>query len=336
MGKKQVVFSGIQPTGQLTIGHYISVLSRLFNFQKKFKCFFCIADLHSVTINVNSILLKKNIYDLVSVLLASGIDDKKCIIFLQSNIVEHSQLYWILNCYTYLGELNRMTQYKEKSNNVKMLKNCGLFTYPVLMAADILLYETDYVLIGDDQIQHVEFVRNIAKRFNNFFLCNVFKIPEYIIIKNKSRIMSLLDPKKKMSKSDFNKNNLILLLDNISTLKYKIKNSVTDSDNPPKIIYDMVNKPGVSNLLNILSSITNTSILDLEKKFIDFKYNDFKNVISEEIINFISIFQEKYYYFRNREKFLEEILLKGFYKSSKISKNILNKVNSFIGLNFNR
>ncbi len=328
---KQIVFSGIQPTGQLTIGHYVSVLSRLKNFQDKFKCFFCIADLHSITSNINSVILKKNILDLLSILLALGIDNKKCIIFLQSDIIEHFKLYWILNCYTYVGELNRMTQFKNKFKNIKLLNNSGLFTYPVLMASDVLLYETDYVLIGDDQIQHVEFIRNIANRFNNFFFYDVFKIPEYLVIKGKSRIMSLLNPKVKMSKSDFNKNNLILLLDNPDKLKLKIRNAVTDSDNPPRIIYDMLNKPGISNLLNILSSVKNINIIDLEKEFINFKYSDFKDYISKEIFHFLSKLQEKYYYFRNKERLLKEILKKGSHKASKISKKVLKKVNNFVG-----
>ncbi len=230
---KKNVFSAIQPTGKLTIGHYIGVLKNWLYNQNKYNCFFCIADLHALTNIKNKINIKNNIYDLLSIILAIGINPMNCTIFLQSHVIEHIKLYWLLNCYTYVGELNRMTQFKDKIKNKNNNINCGLLNYPILMCSDILLYNTSYVPIGYDQIQHLELTRLIAKRINKFYSRNIFVIPNYILSKNGSKIMSLCNPYKKMSKSDINKNNVIFLLDNNINIINKINNSLTDSQFPP-------------------------------------------------------------------------------------------------------
>ncbi len=318
---KKNVFSAIQPNGSVTIGHYIGVLKEWFLLQKKYNCFYCIADLHSYT-NILS-KKKKYIFDILSILLSLGIDYRKSVIFLQSHIHEHTQLYWLLNCCSYVGELKRMTQFKQKSKeqNYKVI-NCGLLNYPVLMASDILLYNTDYVVIGKDQIQHLEFTKKISKRVNKLFNSKIFNLPKYIL-SSCSKIMSLLNPNKKMSKSDVNKNSLIYLLDTPDLVTFKISNCVTDNDLPPKIIFDPVNKPGITNLLNILSGISNISILELEKKFIGYSYKEFKKIVIKVINSFLVIIKDKYYFFRNKEKFLKKILLIGKLKAKKVAKKKL-------------
>ncbi len=327
---KKNVFSGIQPTGGLTIGH-IGLFNLWSSLQKKYNCYYCIVDLHSLTnLKINSFLLKKNILDIVAMLLAFNINPLKSVIFLQSSILEHTYLYWILNCFSSVGDLKRMTQFKEKKN--KLFSNSGLFTYPILMASDILLYKTSYVPVGIDQIQHIEFTRKIAKKFNKYYNCNLFKIPKYILCNNFSKIMSLINVEKKMSKSDININNYISLLDSDDLIRLKIKNSVTDSDNPSKIYYDMYNKPGISNLLNILSLIKNESIELLQKKFLNFNYLDFKNIVADELIKFISLLKEKFFYFRNENKYLKDLLISGSLKSNRKVSLTIQEINELLGI----
>ncbi len=326
---KKIIFSAIQPSGFVTIGHYIGVLKKWFSLQRKYNCFYCIADLHSHT----NILNVKNIYilDILSILLSLGIDYKKCTIFLQSHISEHLQLYWLLNCCTYLGELKRMTQFKQKlkEKNNKII-NCGLLNYPVLMAADILLYNSNYIIIGEDQIQHLEFTKKIAKRLNNFLNYKIFNLPKYIL-SSCSKVMSLLNIKKKMSKSDINKNNVIYLLDNPDLVAFKIRNCVTDNDFPPKIIFDLINKPGISNLLNILSCVSNIKIYDLENKFIGYSYKDFKEIVIDKVNSFLVSLQNKYFFFRRKENFLKKILLIGKLKAKKEAKKNMLLIKKILG-----
>ncbi len=321
---KKTIFSAIQPSGNITIGHYIGVLKKWFSVQEKYNCYYCIADLHSYTniLNVKSI----HILDILSILLSLGIDYKKSIVFLQSHVSEHIKLYWLLNCCTYIGELKRMTQFKQKSKekNNKII-NCGLLNYPILMAADILLYDSDYVIIGKDQIQHLEFTRLISRRINKLFKKKIFNLPKYIL-SNCSKVMSLLNIKKKMSKSDINKNNVIYLLDTPDLVAYKIRNCITDNDFPPKIIFDLINKPGISNLLNILSNITNIKICDLEKKFVGYSYKEFKEVVIIEINSFLILLQNKYFFFRRKEKFLRKILLIGKKKAKEKAKESISLI----------
>ncbi|QJC28299.1 tryptophan--tRNA ligase [Enterobacteriaceae endosymbiont of Plateumaris braccata] len=330
---KPTVFSAIQPTGNLTIGNYIGALKQWNEIQKKYFCIYCIADLHSLTIYQKPNILNKNILDTLAIFLACDIDPNKNIIFIQSHVPQHTQLSWILNCFTYFGELKRMIQFKEKMLLFKNKNiNIGLFNYPILMAADILLYQADKIPVGKDQIQHIEMARKIAIRFNSIY-GNIFTIPEKIINPNKgSCIMSLLNPLKKMSKSDSNSNNVINLFDKIDIIRKKINNAVTDSDIPPNIIYDKTNKPGISNLLSILSNITNVSIQNLEKEFKGKIYNDLKKSVIDNLYIFLNKFQKKYSKYRENKKLLNNIIINGSHKAQKKAKITLNNINNIIGL----
>lgn len=259
VSSKPIVFSGAQPSGELTIGNYMGALRQWVQMQDDYDCIYCIVDLHAITARQDPALLRKRTLDTLALYLACGIDPKKSTIFVQSHVPEHSQLSWALNCYTYFGELSRMTQFKDKSARYAENINAGLFDYPVLMAADILLYQTNQVPVGEDQKQHLELSRDIASRFNNLY-GDIFKIPEPFIPKAGARVMSLQDPTKKMSKSDDNRNNVIELLEDPKSVVKKIKRAMTDSDEPALIRYDVEKKAGVSNLLDILSGVTGQSI----------------------------------------------------------------------------
>lgn len=329
---KKIVFSAVQPSGSLTIGNYIGVLREWVRLQNNYNtCFYCIADLHSITVRHSSFELRKNILDIVAIYLACGLDPYKSIIFLQSHVHEHSELYWLLTCYTYYGELIRMTQFKDKSLKNSKNINAGLLNYPILMASDILLYNTDIVPIGVDQIQHMELVCNIARRFNSLY-GNIFTIPVNKVAHCGYNILSLSDPTKKMSKSDVNKNGVIFLLDDIPSVIKKIKLAVTDSDNPPKVFYNMENKAGISNLLNILSSITHKDMIEIEQEFHCKSYQDFKLEVIREVVNFMTRFQSLYFNFRKDEDNLENILHEGSKKASFYAQKLLKKVKISMGL----
>ena len=250
--RKKVIFSGIQPSGVLTIGNYIGALRRFAELQDQYDCIYCIVDEHAITVRQNPADLRRRCLELAALYLASGIDPEKSIIYCQSHVSAHAELAWVLNCFTYMGELNRMTQFKDKSAKHADNINAGLFTYPVLMAADILLYQTSFVPVGADQKQHLELSRDIAQRFNGVY-GDVFTVPEPLITKTGGRVMSLQDPERKMSKSD-PEDTYVSLLDDADTIRRKIKRAVTDSET--EIRYDPENKPGVSNLLSIISALT--------------------------------------------------------------------------------
>ncbi|QJC31773.1 tryptophan--tRNA ligase [Enterobacteriaceae endosymbiont of Donacia tomentosa] len=330
MTEKKIVFSGIQPTGCITIGNYIGAISQWKILQKKYFCIYCIADLHAITICPEKYILNKNILDTLSICLACGIKPEESIIFIQSHVPQHAQLNWVLNCFTNFGELKRMTQFKEKQYSNKNV-NIGLFNYPVLMAADVLLYQTNKIPVGKDQIQHIELTRNIARRFNSIY-GNIFKIPETIINKNGFCIKSLLNPKKKMSKSDINTNNFISLFDDDILVKKKINNAITDSDNPSIIKYDLYRKPGISNLLNILSNITGISIKKLEVELKNETYNDLKKYLIKELCSFLKEIREKYYFYRKNEKYLNNIIFSGAEIAKKYANVSIDKVFNAIGL----
>ncbi|WP_343128152.1 tryptophan--tRNA ligase [Buchnera aphidicola (Takecallis taiwana)] len=327
---KSIMFSAIQPSGKLTLGNYIGTISHWMHIQDMYNCIYSIADLHAITVNQDKKLFQQNILDTLALYLASGVNPKKSIIFVQSEVQEHCQLNWILNCHTYFGELIRMTQFKQKSkinpNNI----NIGLFNYPILMAADILLYQSDTVLVGHDQIQHVELARKIAKRLN-FLYGQVVTVPKiYIPNKNGSKIMALLNPIKKMSKSDSNLNNIIFLLDDHKCVVKKIARSITDSDN--KIFYDTVNKPGISNLLNIYSSLTGTSISVLENMFVNTTYKNFKLLVTQSILDILLKLQEKFFYFKNKKDYLRDILDIGASLAKKEAQKTIQKLYNVLGL----
>ncbi|MXP56536.1 tryptophan--tRNA ligase [Pantoea sp. Mhis] len=327
---KSIVFSATQPSGDITIGNYIGALRHWVQMQDDFQCIYCLVDLHAITVRQDPITLRKVTFDNLALYLACGLDPNKSIVFIQSHVPSHTQLSWILNCFTYFGELRRMTQFKEKIISYKQNINNGLFSYPVLMAADILLYQANKVPIGEDQKQHLELSRNIAKRFNAIY-GNILKIPEAFIANSGARVMSLCNPIKKMSKSDSNRNNVIRLLENTNIAIKRIHQAVTDSDNPPIIRYDLKKKAGVSNLLNILSALSNKSIVQLEKEFEGRMYKDLKNAVADEISAILIEIQKRYYFFRSDENFLNQVIREGAAKAYVQSKDTLDKVYNAIG-----
>lgn len=328
---KKIVFSGIQPSSTPTIGNYIGALKQWVQLQKKFSCIYCIVDLHTITKKQNPLLLRNSILDTLALYLACGIDFKKNIIFIQSHVSEHSQLSWILNCFTYFSTLNRMTQFKEMyKKSIKSSINVGLFNYPVLMASDILLYQTDIVPVGEDQKQHLEFTRNLSKKFNLIY-GNIFKLPQIFLPKIGKKIMSLTDPSKKMSKSDICNKNFISLLENPILIEKKISKATTDSDNPPKIYYNPEKKAGISNLLTILSVFSKKTILELENELKKKDYIYLKKIVLEELQHFLYELQKKYLYFRKNEDFLYSIINTGAKKARKKAKKTLKKVFDAIG-----
>lgn len=327
---KPIVFSGAQPSGELTIGNYMGALRQWVKMQDEYDCVYCIVDLHAITVRQDPEKLRKATLDTLALYLACGIDPEKSTIFVQSHVPEHTQLSWVLNCYTYFGELGRMTQFKDKSARHSENINAGLFDYPVLMAADILLYQTNQVPVGEDQKQHLELSRDLAQRFNALY-GDVFKVPEPFIPKSGARVMSLLDPTKKMSKSDDNRNNVIGLLEDPKSVAKKIKRAVTDSDEPPVVRYDVVNKAGVSNLLDILSAVTGKAIPELESEFTDKMYGHLKTATADAVVGMLTELQERYHNFRNDEAYLDKVMKDGAMKASQKAKATLDKVYHAVG-----
>ncbi|MBT0722172.1 tryptophan--tRNA ligase [Rosenbergiella collisarenosi] len=327
---RPIVFSGAQPSGELSIGNYMGALRQWVQMQDDFHCIYCIVDQHAITVRQDAQALRKATLDTLALYLACGIDPEKSTIFVQSHVPEHAQLSWVLNCYTYFGELSRMTQFKDKSSRYAENINAGLFDYPVLMAADILLYQTQQVPVGEDQKQHLELSRDIAQRFNAIY-GDIFKVPEPFIPKSGARVMSLLEPTKKMSKSDDNRNNVIGLLEEPKAVVKKIKRAVTDSDEPPVVRYDVKNKPGVSNLLDILSGVTGQSIAELERSFEGQMYGHLKGAVAEAVSGMLTELQARYHHFRNDEALLNKIMKEGAQKASLQAKQTLDKVYEAIG-----
>lgn len=286
------LLSGIKPTGEFTLGNYIGAIRQFVAMQSDYESFVFVADLHALTVYNDPVELKNRIKELVGIYLASGLDPKYTTLFIQSENMYHANLSWVLECNSYMGELSRMTQFKDKSkgkNNEAI--SCGLFTYPALMAADILIYDADVVPVGVDQKQHVELTRNIAERFNNKY-GETFKVPEPIIPEAGAKIYDLQNPTKKMSKTDETGKGCIMLLEDIESAKKKIMSAVTDSDN--KIYYDKENKPGISNLLVIYSSLEGVSVEEAEKKFENSNYGEFKRAVADSVANFLTDIQSKY------------------------------------------
>ena len=320
---KPIVFSGAQPSGELTIGNYMGALRQWVNMQDDYHCIYCIVDQHAITVRQDPQQLRKATLDTLALYLKSTI-------FVQSHVPEHAQLGWALNCYTYFGELSRMTQFKDKSARYAENINAGLFDYPVLMAADILLYQTNQVPVGEDQKQHLELSRDIAQRFNAIY-GDVFKVPEPFIPKSGARVMSLLEPTRKMSKSDDNRNNVIGLLEDPKSVVKKIKRAVTDSDEPPVVRYDLKEKAGVSNLLDILSAVTGKTIPELEQHFEGKMYGHLKGEVAEAVSGMLTELQERYHRFRNDEAFLNQVMKDGAEKASARASQTLKAVYEAIG-----
>ena len=308
MEDKKIILSGIQATGDLHLGHYIGVLKRFTQMQENYNCYYMVANIHALTVRRDPKELKENAYKLLASYLAAGLDPEKSTIFLQSQVHEHAELGWVLDCYTYMGELNRMTQFKDKSAKHADNINAGLFTYPSLMAGDILLYQADLVPTGEDQKQHVELTRDLAERFNKLY-GDTFKIPEPFIEKVGARIMGLQDPTSKMSKSSTLPNDTIMLIDSPEDIMKKVKKAVTDSEGIVK--FDVANKPGVSNLMTIYSIIKGISIEEVEKEFEGRGYGDFKTTVGEAIVKELEPFQNKYNELINNKEYLEKIYTEG-------------------------
>lgn len=329
MEDKKIILSGIQATGDLHLGHYIGVLKRFVEMQEKYNCYYMVANLHALTVRRDPKELRENAYKLLASYLAAGLDPEKSTIFLQSQVHEHAELGWVLDCYTYMGELSRMTQYKDKSAKHADNINAGLFTYPSLMAGDILLYQTDLVPTGEDQKQHVELTRDIADRFNKLY-GDTFKIPEPFIEKVGARIMGLQDPTSKMSKSSTLPNDTIMLIDKPEDIMKKVKKAVTDSEGVVK--FDVANKPGVSNLMTIYSIIKGFSIEEVEKEFEGKGYGDFKTAVGEAIVKELEPFQNKYNELINNKEYLEKIYTEGSKKAHERANKTLRDVYDKLGL----
>jgi len=327
--EKKVILSGIQATGDLHLGHYIGVLKRFVEMQEEFNCYYMVANLHALTVRRNPEELRNNCYKLLATYLACGLDPQRSTIFLQSQVPEHAELGWVLDCYTYTGELSRMTQFKDKSSKHADNINAGLFTYPSLMAGDILLYQADLVPTGEDQKQHVELTRDIAQRFNNLY-GETFKIPEPYIEEVGARIMGLQDPRRKMSKSTTIPNDTILLIDTKEEIMKKIKKAVTDSEGIVK--YDVENKPGVSNLMEIYGILTKKTVKQIEIEFEGLGYGAFKTAVAESIIGELEHFQKKYNELINNIEYLQKIYDKGATKAREVAGITLNEVYRKVGL----
>lgn len=319
------LLSGIKPTGDLTIGNYIGAIKNFSNMQKDYETFVFVADLHALTIYNNPIDLRKKIKDILAIYLACGLDPNYTTLFIQSENMYHANLGWIFECNTYMGEASRMTQYKEKKKENENV-SVGLFTYPMLMAADILIYDADVVPVGIDQKQHVELARNVAERFNNRY-GDTFKIPDPVINEEGAKIYDLQNPTKKMSKSDDNDKGVIVLLEDPKIARKKIMSAVTDSD--MEVRYDPENKPGISNLLVIYSSLKDISISDAEKEFNGKNYGEFKRSVADCVVDFLTDLQDKYKKIIESDM-IDKILDESNEKVRKIAqekvRNVFNKV----------
>ncbi|MED4016883.1 tryptophan--tRNA ligase [Sutcliffiella cohnii] len=323
----KTIFSGIQPSGNVTLGNYIGAMKQFVELQDDYNCYFCIVDQHAITVHQDPQQLRKSIKSLAALYLAIGLDPERATLFIQSEVPAHAQLGWIMQCVAYIGELERMTQFKDKSQG-KEAVSAGLLTYPPLMAADILLYNTDVVPVGEDQKQHLEITRDLAERFNKKYR-EVFTIPEVKIPKVGARIMSLQEPTKKMSKSDPNQKSFITLLDEPKQIIKKIKSAVTDSEGIVK--YDKENKPGVSNLLSIYSILANVTIEELEQKYEGKGYGDFKQDLANVVVDALAPIQERYNELINSDE-LDQILDAGAEKANKVAFKMIKKVEKAMGL----
>ena len=323
------MISGIKPTGELTIGNYIGAIKQFIQYQDEYELFVFLADLHALTLPIDANELRKNSEDILAIYLACGLDPNKVVIFKQSDIHEHAELGYIMACNSYMGELQRMTQYKDKTQKMKNDSiPTGIFIYPTLMAADILLYQADFVPVGIDQKQHVELTRDLVIRFNHHYQKDVFALPAPVLPKQGAKITSLSNPLKKMSKSESDKGT-IYLLEDVQIARKKIMSAVTDSEN--EIRYDMENKPGISNLLTILSVLTHQSIDDLQEKYQNVGYGQFKKDVADVVCHELETLQQKVQEIKNGH-ILESILKQGASKASSIASQTLQQVYEVIGI----
>ncbi len=324
---KKTLFSGMQATGNLTLGNYLGALKNWVTLCDDYQCFYSVVDMHSITVRQDPAELRKRARELLTLYIAAGLDPEKNCIYYQSHVSGHAELSWILNCFTYMGELNRMTQFKDKAAKHADNINSGLYTYPVLMAADILLYQADVVPVGVDQKQHLELTRDIAERFNNIY-GDVFTIPEPYIGKVGAKVMSLQDPLKKMSKSDENPNASIYLMDDPDTIIRKFKRAVTDSGNEVRYSAD---KPGVSNLMDIYGAATGKTKEEIEREFDSKGYGDFKLAVGESVVDLLRPLQEKHAALTKDKAYIDGIIKANAEKANYFAQKTLRKVQKKVG-----
>ena len=328
IGDKKVIFSGVQPSGALTLGSYLGAIRNWAALADEYDCYYMLADMHTITVRQNPADLRRRTLEQLAQYIACGLDPEKNTLFIQSHVHQHAELGWVLDCYSMFGELSRMTQFKDKSAKNADNINGGLFTYPALMAADILLYQPDLVPVGEDQKQHVELCHTIARRFNGIY-GDVFKLPEPFVPKVGARIMSLQTPENKMSKSDPNPNGYILLMDKPEDIMRKFKRAVTDSDS--RIIFDPQNKPGVSNLLQIYALSTGKTIEQAAAEFDGKGYGEFKPAVGEAVVELLRPIREKTTDLLNNKDYLEQVYKEGAQKASYLARKTLDKVYRKVG-----
>ncbi|MGI6237529.1 MAG: tryptophan--tRNA ligase [Candidatus Excrementavichristensenella sp.] len=328
MEPKKRIFSGIQPTGTLTLGNYIGALRNFKLLEDEYDCVYSIVDMHALTVRQNPTALRKACLTVMSLYLAVGLDPDKSLIYFQSHVPQHAELSWVLSCYTYMGELNRMTQFKDKSARNADNINAGLYTYPVLMAADILLYKADLVPIGADQKQHLELSRDVAERFNKVY-GDVFVVPDAYIPKVGGRVMSLQEPTRKMSKSD-PEDTYIAMLDEPSAIRKKLRRAVTDSENA--IRFDPENKPGVSNLMSILSTLRGMTLDEVASLYDGKGYGVFKDAVADAVIETLAPIQERFRRFNSDKAYLEEVMTHSARRAEAIAAKTMAKVRRKVGL----
>lgn len=332
--EKKTIFSGVQPSGNITLGNYLGAIKNWVGFQEDYNCIYAMMDMHAITVRQNPQELRKRTLDLLKIYIACGIDPEKSLLFVQSQVSRHAQLAWVLNCYTYMGELSRMTQFKDKSSKHADNINAGLFTYPVLMAADILLYQADLVPVGKDQMQHIEITRDIAERFNSIYCKEgnpVFKVPEGLLAKSGAKVMSLTEPTKKMSKSDENPKAYISVLDDFNVIANKIKSAVTDSEGKIEYRPDDETKAGINNLLTIMAAVTKKTEKEIAEEFSGKGYGDFKKAVAEAVVEEIRPIRNRYDELSKSKDYLEAICKSGREKADITASKTLGKVYKKIG-----
>ena len=326
--KKKRIFSGIQPSGELTLGSYMGAIKNWVALQEEYDCVYCIVDMHAITVRQDPAALRRRTIEQLAQYIACGLDPKKCTLFIQSHVHQHAELGWVLNCYAMFGELSRMTQFKDKSAKNADNINGGLFTYPSLMAADILLYQPDLVPVGEDQKQHVELTRNIVQRFNGIY-GDVFKMPEPYIPKAGARVMGLTTPDSKMSKSI--PEGCVFLMEKPEDIQRKFKRAVTDSDTENPIRYDPANKPGVANLMNIYSAVTGKSFEAIESEFAGQGYGKFKPAVGDAVVETLRPIREEAARILADKAYLESVYKAGAEKASYVANKTLRKVYKKVG-----
>ncbi|MBR0354426.1 MAG: tryptophan--tRNA ligase [Oscillospiraceae bacterium] len=329
--KKKVMLSGIKPTGDLTLGSYLGAIKNWAERAEQYDCYYFMADLHALTTRNNPADLRRRTLEQLAQYVACGLDPQKNTLFIQSHVPQHAELGWILNCYTMFGELSRMTQFKDKSAKNADNINGGLFTYPALMAADILLYQPDYVPVGEDQKQHVELTRDVAQRFNNLY-GETFRVPEPFIPKVGARVMDLLDPHSKMSKSDEIGNGRVCLMDDPADIMRKFKRAVTDCDTERCVRYDPENKPGVANLMSIYAAVTGRSFAEIEAEFDGKGYGAFKPAVGEAVVETLRPIREEAQRIIKDKAYLESMCRDGAERAAYIAEKTLRKVRKKVGL----